>query len=149
MDTLQCAMVLGKLERFDWELQRRAELGARYGELIRAAGLPLQLLAVRPDRSCVWAQYTVLLDSAAQRAAVQQHLQAQGVPTAVHYPKPLHHQPAFAAGHDPAAWPQSVRAAQRVLSLPMSADLTQADQDRVVQALASALRAAAQEAQPA
>jgi UDP-2-acetamido-2-deoxy-ribo-hexuluronate aminotransferase len=70
---------------------------------------------------------------------VQQALQAAGIPTAVHYPKPLHHQPAYAQGHDPAAHPHSVRAAQRVLSLPMSADLTDADQDRVVAALADAL----------
>jgi UDP-2-acetamido-2-deoxy-ribo-hexuluronate aminotransferase len=96
------------------------------------------LLAVRPDRDCVWAQYTVLVDD---RASVQAALQAAGIPTAVHYPKPLHHQPAYSAGHDPASHPNSIRAAQRVLSLPMSADLTEADQDRVVEALVQAVRA--------
>jgi UDP-2-acetamido-2-deoxy-ribo-hexuluronate aminotransferase len=54
----------------------------------------VQLLAVRPDRDCVWAQFTVIVDN---RRAVQAALQAAGVPTAVHYPKPLHHQPAYAA----------------------------------------------------
>ncbi len=135
MDTLQCAVVLGKLERFDWELERRRVLGERYAQRIRASGAPVQLLAVRPDRDCVWAQYTVMVD---ERPRVQQALQAAGIPTAVHYPKPLHHQPAYAAGWDPAALPHSVRAAQRVLSLPMSADLSEADQDRVVAALAAA-----------
>ncbi|NRF66791.1 DegT/DnrJ/EryC1/StrS family aminotransferase [Aquincola sp. S2] len=139
MDTLQCAVVLGKLERFDWEIERRLALGARYAQLIDARGLPLQRLAVRPDRDCVWAQYTVLIDD---RARAQQALQAAGIPTAVHYPKPLHHQPAYAVGQDPAACPHSVRAAQRVLSLPMSADLSEADQDRVVAALAAALATA-------
>ena len=136
MDTLQCAVVLAKLERFGWELERRLALGERYSRLIQASGAPVQFLAVRPDRDCVWAQYTLMLD---QRAAVQAALKVAGIPSAVHYPKPLHHQPAFAAGHDPAAHPHSIRAAQRVLSLPMSADLTEADQDRVVAALAQAL----------
>lgn len=136
MDTLQCAVVLAKLERFAWELERRLALGARYAQLIDASGAPVQRLAVRADRDCVWAQYTVMVD---ERPRVQQALQAAGIPTAVHYPKPLHHQPAYAAGQDPAACPHSIRAAQRVLSLPMSADLAEADQDRVVAALAAAL----------
>jgi len=149
MDTLQCAVVLGKLPRFDWELARRRALGERYNTLIRAQlidrGLPVQLLAVRPDRDCVWAQYTVMVD---QRAAVQQALQAAGIPTAVHYPKPLHHQPAYAGGCGADSHPHSIQAGQRVLSLPMSADLTEADQDRVVAALAQAV-AATVEAAPA
>ena len=140
MDTLQCAVVLAKLARFDWELARRQALGDRYAALIRAAGIPVQLLAVRPDRDCVWAQYTVLVD---HRPAVQRALQAAGVPTAVHYPKPLHHQPAYAADCCPDCNPHSIAAAQRVLSLPMSADLSEADQDRVVAALAQAVAAAA------
>jgi UDP-2-acetamido-2-deoxy-ribo-hexuluronate aminotransferase len=135
MDTLQCAVVLAKLERFDWEIQRRLALGDRYGRLIRASGAPVQLLAVRPDRDCVWAQYTVMVD---HRPAVQAALQAEGIPTAVHYPKPLHHQPAYAAGCRAEDHPHSIGAAQRVLSLPMSADLTEADQDRVVAVLARA-----------
>ena len=130
MDTLQCAVVLAKLERFDWELARRAEIGARYAALLKGSGI--QLLTVRPDRDCVWAQYTVFVD---QREQVQARLQAQGIPTAVHYPKPLHLQPAYAADCCPDCCPESVRAGQRVMSLPMSADLSAADQDRVVRAL--------------
>jgi UDP-2-acetamido-2-deoxy-ribo-hexuluronate aminotransferase len=137
MDTLQCAVVLAKLERFDWEIERRLALGDRYGRLIRDSGAPVQLLAVRPDRNCVWAQYTVMVDD---RPAVQAALQAAGIPTAVHYPKPLHHQPAYAAYCCPDCMPHSIRAGQRVLSLPMSADLAEADQDRVVAALLGALR---------
>ena len=140
MDTLQCAVVLAKLARFDWEIARRQALAERYGQLIRASGAPVQLLAVRPDRDCVWAQYTVMVS---QRKAVQAALQAAGIPSAVHYPKPLHHQPAYAAGCLPEAHPFSICASQRVLSLPMSADLSEADQDRVVAALARACREAA------
>ena len=142
MDTLQCAVVLAKLPRFDWEITRRQALAERYSRLIRASfgqtGAPVQLLTVRPDRDCVWAQYTVMVD---HRPAVQQALQAAGIPTAVHYPKPLHHQPAYAGYCCPDCNPHSLRAAQRVLSLPMSADLREADQDRVVAALVLACAA--------
>jgi UDP-2-acetamido-2-deoxy-ribo-hexuluronate aminotransferase len=139
MDTLQCAVVLAKLPRFDWELQRRRELGARYHQLLaplieRHPGFGL--LTVRPDRDSVWGQYTVFVP---QRAAVQAALQAAGIPTAVHYPKPLHHQAAYAAFCCPDCCPNSVAAADRVMSLPMSPDLSEADQDRVIAALAEAL----------
>jgi UDP-2-acetamido-2-deoxy-ribo-hexuluronate aminotransferase len=138
MDTLQCAIVLAKLDRFEWELQRRRELGERYHALL--AGLPgLGLLAVRPDRDCVWAQYTVFCDD---RAAVQAALQQAEVPTAIHYPTPLHHQPAYAALCCPECCPASERAAAAVLSLPMSPDLTEADQRRVAAVLAAMRQAA-------
>ena len=139
MDTIQCAVVLAKLPRFDWELQRRRELGARYHQLLaplaeRHPGFGL--LTVRPDRDSVWGQYTVFVPA---RAKVQAALQAAGIPTAVHYPKPLHHQAAYAAFCCPDCCPNSVAAAARVMSLPMSPDLSEADQDRVVAALADAL----------
>jgi len=134
MDTLQCAIVLAKLERFEWELQRRREIGARYQALLANSGVGL--LTVRPDRDCVWAQYTVFVDD---RARVQAALQAQGIPTAVHYPKALYQQPAYVAYGAPGACPVSTHATQRVLSLPMSADLTDAQQEAVARALARAV----------
>ncbi len=137
MDTLQCAIVLAKLERFDHELERRRALGARYHALLEASGI--QLLALRPDRDSVWGQYTVLVEAREQLADA---LREAGIPTAVHYPRALHHQPAYAHLAAADACPHSVRAAQRVLSLPMSADLTHAQQDAVVAALRAAVRAA-------
>jgi UDP-2-acetamido-2-deoxy-ribo-hexuluronate aminotransferase len=134
MDTLQCAVVLAKLERFEWELQRRHAIGARYDALCDAAGIAR--VAVRPDRDSVFAQYTVFVDD---RASVQKALADAGIPTAVHYPRPLHHQPAYAALCCPDCCPRSIRAGERVMSLPMSADLTEAQQDRVVDALRRAL----------
>jgi UDP-2-acetamido-2-deoxy-ribo-hexuluronate aminotransferase len=73
------------------------------------------------------------------REAVAAALKAEGIPTAVHYPRPLHRQPAYEALCCPECCPASDAAAARVLSLPMSADLTEADQDRVVAALARAV----------
>jgi UDP-2-acetamido-2-deoxy-ribo-hexuluronate aminotransferase len=137
MDTLQCAVVLGKLARFDWEIQRRHDLGTRYHRLLEPlTEQGLELLTVRSDRDCVWGQYTVFVP---QRGAVQAALQAAGIPTAVHYPKPLHHQAAYAAYAPSETCPHSVAAGEKVMSLPMSPDLSEADQDRVVQALADAV----------
>jgi UDP-2-acetamido-2-deoxy-ribo-hexuluronate aminotransferase len=134
MDTLQCAIVLAKLPRFAWELERRRALGARYAHLLQ--GIPgLRLLSVRPDRDCVWGQYTVFVEN---RPAVQAALKDAGIPTAIHYPRPLHHQPAYAAHCCPECCSVSLQVSQQVLSLPMSADLAEADQDRVAAALRSA-----------
>ena len=136
MDTLQCAIVLGKLDRFEWEVSRRLELGRSYLRRIAEAGVAVRTLAVRPDRDCVWAQFTVFVPG---RAALQLRLQSLGVPTAVHYPKPLHHQPAYAEYCCPDCCPNSMQAAELVMSLPMSPDLTDDQMGRVVTALVCAL----------
>ena len=133
LDTLQAAVLLAKLERFEWELERRAEIGARYQQLLGG----VEQIVVRPDRNSVYAQFTVMVD---RRAEVQAALKAAGVPTAVHYPRPLNQQPAYAQFCCPECCPVSRRLAESVLSLPMSADLSVADQDRVVAALRRALR---------
>lgn len=131
MDTLQCAIVLAKLGRFDWELRTRKLLGDRYGALLR--NVPdIRPLSVRPDRDCVWAQYTVFTT---QRASVQTELHAAGIPSMVHYPKPIHHQPAYAQYCLPECCPQSQLAGELVMSLPMSPDLTTTQQERVVDRL--------------
>lgn len=134
MDTLQCAIVLAKLERFDWEIAQRLKVGARYQQQL--ADLPLQRLALRDDRDCVWAQFTLQLD---ERERVIAALNAAGVPTAIHYPKPLHRQPAYERFHRGQALPHAEAAARRVMSLPMSADLSEDQQDAVVAALRQAL----------
>ena len=145
MDTLQCAVVLAKLERLEWELDRRHLLGERYREkLARTSGI--RVLEVRPDRNCVWAQYTVF---SGNRPAIQAALQAEGIPTAVHYPKPVHHQPAYQYLDRPESCPRSLSAATRVLSLPLSADLTLEQQDRVVEALHRAAGSGAAESRAA
>ena len=137
MDTLQCAVVLGKLERFEWEIERRRELGERYHAKLKAAGWPVRMISVRPDRDCVWGQFTTFVE---RRAEVQPRLQALGVPTAVHYPKPMHQQPAYADLCRTHGGELSVAAGERVMSLPMSADLTDAQMDHVVAALVEACR---------
>jgi UDP-2-acetamido-2-deoxy-ribo-hexuluronate aminotransferase len=130
MDTIQCAVVLAKLERFEWEIARRQEVAQRYSELLSSADC--QLLTVRADRTSVYAQYTI---RTRQRERLQAGLQAAGIPTAVHYPKPLHQQPAYAAQADRPAFPESEAAAAQVISLPMHPDLDKTVQDRIVEAV--------------
>ena len=138
MDTLQCAVLLAKMARFDWEVERRIAIGARYGERIRDAGSKVELLSVRPDRTSVWAQYTVLVED---RDGVQSRMKEAGIPTAVHYPKSLHQQPAYQGLVNAGSFPVSEQLQRRVVSLPMSADLSDSQMVQVVSALTRATKA--------
>jgi UDP-2-acetamido-2-deoxy-ribo-hexuluronate aminotransferase len=140
MDTLQCAVVLAKLPRLPWELAQRQAHAARYDAAcakMQAQGHAVLPVAVRAGRHSVYGQYTVRLQ---QRDAVAASMKAQGVPTTVHYPMALHQQPAYAAFAQAADGPNAVALGHQVLSLPMSADLSEADQMRVIQALGQALK---------
>lgn len=133
MDTLQCAIVLAKLERFDEEVVKRQAVAKRYHACLGdGAGIYELLPWPKPDRSSVFAQYTILVK---ERERIQAHLAERGIPTAVHYPIPLNQQPAYAhlCGSDPT--PIAAEIASRVMSLPMHPDLCEGDQDRVVEAL--------------
>ena len=132
MDTLQCAIVLAKLDQFDAELALRQQVADAYDA--RLSG-HLQLIGRRRDRRSAHAQYTVLVD---QRERVQAALQAQGIPTAVHYPLPIHQQPAYAARAGGASCPVACALAARVLSLPMGPYLAPASAQRVADALLAA-----------
>ena len=91
------------------------------------------------DSTSAWAIYAILLRDAAMRDHVQASLRADGVPTAIYYPRPLHLQPAYRDHHDGARLPVSEDLAQRILALPIHADLSEADMahvcDRVLAAL--------------
>lgn len=136
MDTLQCAVVLAKLERFDWEIEQRLLAGERYLALLN--GIPaVQQLAVRADRTCVWGQFTVQVKN---REAVLEKLKAAGIPTAVHYPVPLHQQPAYRDScRISGQLDNSEMVASRVFSLPMHPYIDIATQERIVKAVAEAV----------
>ncbi len=136
MDTIQCAIVLAKLERFDAEVERRAAVGNRYSKLIDSLGITR--IKVRPDRTTVYAQYTVAVDN---RDKVVAAMKSSGVPTAVHYPVPLNQQPAYKDLCAGAATPVSLSMSKRVMSVPMSPDLSGTDQDKIVEALSAAVQA--------
>lgn len=132
MDTIQCAIVLAKLERFEWEVEQRLNTGARYNELFTGK---VETIIQHSDRTSVFAQYTVKVE---EREAVQALLKEAGIPTAVHYPVPMHQQPAYAHLCCAESCPVSVEMARTVMSLPMGADLSAEDQSRIVSALITA-----------
>lgn len=134
MDTLQCAIVLAKLARFDWEAAQRERLGNSYNAQF-AGKLPT--VTQRADRTSVFAQYTVLVE---QRDAVQAALKEAGIPTAVHYPVPMHLQPAYRELCGGGAFPVAEQRAATVMSLPLSPDLDADSQHQVVRAVLAALR---------
>lgn len=136
MDTLQCAVVLAKLERFDWEVEQRIRIGDRYQQLLSDLPHDIRTVTVRPDRTSVWAQFTVMVPD---REKVIAHLKVAGVPTAIHYPRPIHLQPAYTQYAVAGDTPISEQLAGQVLSLPMHADLDHESQDKIVQSLRTAL----------
>lgn len=140
LDTLQAAVLLAKMEIFPDEVESRIRIGARYSQLIAEAFAkesdPARKVVtpyIAPDCTSVYAQYTV---EVADRAKVEQGMKARGVPTAVHYPVPLHLQPVFAnLGQGAGTFPVSEAVGNRVISLPMHPYLTEAHQAQVVNAL--------------
>ncbi len=89
LDTLQAAIVLEKLAIFGKEIELRNEVAQRYSEGLRDR---VRIPIVKPDRTSVWAQYSVLSD---RREELLRHLNSKNIPTAIYYPKPLHLQEAF------------------------------------------------------
>lgn len=113
MDTLQCAVLLAKLERFDWELEQRRKIGALYDELF---GNRVWRIRQHSEYESTFAQYTIGLED---REAVQAALREREIPTAVHYPVPIPLQPAYAQFCSQDQFPVSVDMARKVISLPM------------------------------
>ena len=118
MDTLQCAIVLAKLARFDWEVERRSFLGGLYNDAMDRIGMPR--IVQKAARTSVFAQYTVLCDD---RLSMQASLESAGVPTAIHYPSPMNRQEPYRGYCCGDCTPVADEMAGKVLSLPMSADL--------------------------
>ena len=143
MDTIQCAIVIVKLDRFDWEVEKRIEVAQRYHDLIMSSQqasyrstkhysnkyVAIQCVKVRSDRSSVFAQYTIFTQD---REALQKRLKDAGIPTAVHYPRLLNEQPAYKHLSCSDCMPIAQQIVPKVISLPMSPDLSLEDQQTIV-----------------
>jgi UDP-2-acetamido-2-deoxy-ribo-hexuluronate aminotransferase len=140
MDTLQCAIVLAKLDRFEWELAQRTLVAAAYDALLSGR---TGMVARPRDRSSAFAQYTVVLE---ERERIQAALHAAQIPTAVHYPVPMHLQPAYAHLCAPGDCPVAERMAARVMSLPMGPYLAEHDVRLVATTLLKTIGRIAEEA---
>ncbi len=137
LDTLQAAILAAKLPHLgDWTAARR-RLAARYDELL--ADTAITLPTVAPEADPVWHLYVVRVQA---RDAVLADLQRAGIEAGVHYPVPLHLQPAYAdLGYATGALPVTEAVAATCLSLPIYPEMTDAQQDRVVEALKQAVEA--------
>jgi UDP-2-acetamido-2-deoxy-ribo-hexuluronate aminotransferase len=139
LDTIQCAILLAKLGRYDWEVEQRNRIAQRYNEAFSSIqAKDFKVPVVRDGRQSVWAQYTVTVGD---RAGFQKKLTEAGVPTSIHYPRIMPEQPWYkehaaktSGPLDNARW-----AADHVISLPMYPDMDQATQDRVIAAVKTAL----------
>ena len=134
LDTLQAAVLLAKLDVFADELAVRERIAKLYDGRLGALA-PARV----PNSTSAWAIYAIVLPHSVERDGVQAALRAAGVPSAVYYPRPLHHQPAYAGAHDGTALPVSEDLATRIMALPIHPDLTDAQAHQVCDALLAAL----------
>ena len=137
LDTIQAAILLVKMDAFEkYELSDVNAAAAMYDEEL--AGIPAVLPVVPEGWYSSWAQYTLRLRSRSERDRVQSELKAQGIPTMVYYPKPMHTQQAFAGLKQYVPCPVTEELCATVLSIPMHPYLTR----ETVQTVADALRRA-------
>jgi UDP-2-acetamido-2-deoxy-ribo-hexuluronate aminotransferase len=129
IDAIQAAVLNVKLDHFKDEVKARIEIGGRYSELLQDnedAKPPF----VFEDRTSVYAQYSVLCKD---RERLSKKLNDAGIPTAVHYPIPLHLQEAFEyLDYKEGDFPVSESVSKSIMSLPMSPFLTREQQDKIV-----------------
>jgi dTDP-4-amino-4,6-dideoxygalactose transaminase len=132
LDEVQAAILAVKLAHLDAANARRQAIAARYDAAL--AGTGFSPPARRPGTTHVFHQYVI---RCADRAGVQAQFRARGIGTNVHYPMPVHAQPAYRGrvALGPAACRETERAAAEVLSLPMFPELTDAQVDQVCAAI--------------
>lgn len=133
LDTIQAAVLLTKFAHFEDEIAKRQKVAHYYLDNLPAG---IRGPVVLPENRSVFSQFTIRIS---QRDPIQAALGQMGIPTAIHYPIPLHHQPAFANLIDHNTLPVATRAAQEVLSLPMHPFLTIEQQDQVLESLRQAI----------
>jgi UDP-2-acetamido-2-deoxy-ribo-hexuluronate aminotransferase len=139
LDTMQAAILIEKLKIFDDEIAARNEVAERYAQ---GLGNVVTLQHVAAGCTSVWAQYTIRLPKGTDRDGFAAALKAQGIPTAIYYPKSMHQQTAYrdfpvAQG----GLPVSEALSSDVISLPMHAYLDEPTQERVIKAVRGALSA--------
>lgn len=132
LDEIQAAVLSAKLRHLDrWNQERRA-IAARYDELLPASFV--QRPAVPSWAEPVWHLYVI---RSPHRDALQSHLQSHGIQTVIHYPVPPHKQACYASQMPGASHPLSERLSKEILSLPMYPGLTEAEQRRIAEVVAS------------
>lgn len=137
MDGLQAAILSVKLKYIgEWTKKRQAH-GARYNELLKGSGL--KVIETLPGAECVYHIYLVELSN---REEVMNHFKEMGIACGIHYPIPLHLQPALSGlGYKKGDFPVTEKCSERILSLPMYPEMTKEMQDHVVKELLKVAKA--------
>jgi dTDP-4-amino-4,6-dideoxygalactose transaminase len=137
LDTVQAAVLLEKLKIFEDEIAARNEVAERYA---RGLGNVVTVPHLASGCTSVWAQYTIRLPKGCDRDGFAATLKAQGVPTAIYYPKSMHQQTAYKDFPVvDGGLPASERLSSDVISLPMHAYLDEATQERIIRAVRGAI----------
>jgi len=137
LDTLQAAILLEKLKIFEDEIAARNRVAQRYAQ---GLGNVVTVPYLASGATSVWAQYTIRLPAGTDRNAFAAALKAQGIPTAIYYPKSMHQQTAYR--DYPVAdggLPVCEKLSEDVISLPMHAYLDEPTQERIIKAVRGAL----------
>ncbi len=129
LDALQAAVLVAKLPHLaSWSERRRQH--ARYYDGAFADVPEIRTPTIEAANESIYNQYTIRVE---RRDALQTHLKSAGIGNAVYYPLPLHLQPCFAyLGYKQGEFPESERAANEVVSIPVFPELTKAQQDETI-----------------
>ena len=133
LDTIQCAVLLAKMTRYNWELEQRNRIGNRYNQAfseIKAKNFSYP--KVKDGNKSAWAQYTLTVDD---RDGFQKKLTALGIPTSIHYPRIMPDQPWYKTHLNGATgdWSKARWAAEHVISLPMYPDMDDKTLDTIIE----------------
>ncbi|HOB72785.1 MAG TPA: DegT/DnrJ/EryC1/StrS family aminotransferase, partial [bacterium] len=130
LDTIQAAILNVKMDHLEEELKKRMEIAEHYSKnLVEKKDIVLPV--IKKDRTSVYAQYSIRVKN---RELLIKKLNEAGIPTAVHYPKPLHLQEAYSyLGLKNGDFPVSEKVSSEILSIPMSPFLKREDQDYIIE----------------
>lgn len=140
LDTIQCAVLLAKMGRYQWEIDQRQKIAKKYNEAfatIRAKDFKTP--QVNAGQDSVWAQYTLVIGD---RDAFQKKMTEAKIPTSIHYPRIMPDQPWYQTQTQQQAseFPKARWAAEHVISLPMYPDMTAEVQDYIIKHVKAALQ---------
>jgi UDP-2-acetamido-2-deoxy-ribo-hexuluronate aminotransferase len=118
MDTIQAAVLNVKLKHYKKDLLLRQEVAKKYSEKLEEKSKKIVLPFLKNDRTSAWAQYSIIIKN---RDEIQDKLKENGIPSAVHYPMPLHLQECFEyLGYKKGDFPVAEKVSEEIMSLPMN-----------------------------
>lgn len=135
IDALQAAILRAKLTHLEGWNKRRREIARMYNHLLGKSSIQLPMISDEFD--AVWHHYAITLQN---RDSIQEKLKTEGIETGIHYPIPLHLQPAYKfLEYEPGEFPNSEKVAMTTLSLPMYPSMSDEQVQRVVDVLIKSL----------